>query len=85
MQMEVRKVNQHARFQGNGVLAGGELGFTVDDSKGSVNSGVQSVDLHNNGIQIGHLGVDAVKIVGVDRVNFGHELLQTFSVVVELN
>lgn len=83
--MEVRKVNQHARFQGNRILASSELRFTVDDPKSSVNSRVQSVDFHNYGIQVGHLGVDAVEIIGVDRVDFGHELLQTFRVIVKLN
>lgn len=83
--MEVRKVNQHARFQGNRILASGELRFAVDDPKSSVNSRVQSIDFHNYGIQVRHLGVDAVEIVGVDRVNFGHKLLQTFRVIVKLN
>lgn len=85
MEVEVRKVDQHARFQGNGGFAGGELSFAVDDSKGSVDSGVKPIDFHDDGIQIGHFGVDTVEIAGVDRVDFSHELLQTFRVIVKLN
>ena len=40
VQVQIRKVDQHARLGNHGLLAGGELDFAVDDSKCSVDSGV---------------------------------------------
>lgn len=75
MEVEVGKVNQHGWFQDNMVFAGSKLGFAVDNSKSGVYSGMQSVDFHYYGIQVGHLGIDAVEIVCIDRVNFFHKFL----------
>lgn len=46
---------------------------------------VQSVDLHDDCIEIWHLGVDVVEIGGVHRVDLRHKLGQAMWVLVELD
>jgi len=85
VQIQIRKVNQHARLQNNWHFAGGERGFAIDDSKGGVDGWMQSVDLHDHCVEIWHLGINVRKITRVDRVDFGHKLGQALGMLVKLD
>ena len=83
--MQIGKVDQHTRLQDHRLLAGGERCFAIDYPDGGVNYGVQSVDLHDHGVEIGHFGVDGREICRIGGVYLGHEFLHALGVLVELD
>lgn len=83
--MQVGKVKHHARLQDNGFLAGRQLDVSIDDSDSGVDCWIQSVDLHENRVEVRHLRIDICKIGGVNRVDFGHKLRQAPGMPVKLN
>ena len=83
--MHVGKVEHHARLQNNGILAGSQFNFSIDDSDGSVDGRVQSIDLHEHRIEVWHLRIHVCKIGGVNGVDFGHKLRQAPGMPVKLN
>lgn len=83
--MQIGKVDQHARLENDRRLAGDEPCFAVDDSDGGVDYRIQSVDIHDHGVEIRHFRIDGREIGVVHRIDFGHELRQALRMLVELD
>ena len=85
VQVQVREIDQHAGFEIIWFLARCESNILVDDAKGGVDSRMQSVNLHDYGIQVRHLRVKLGEVINVNRVDFGHEFREALGVLVKLN
>ena len=53
--MEIREVDQHAGLQDNGLLARYKAGFSLNDPEGSGYTWVETVDLHDDCVEVRHL------------------------------
>ena len=82
--MQKGKVDHHARLQNHGLLAGDKCCFANDHPDSGVDYRIQSVDLHDHRVEIGHVEIDSREICGISGVYFGHEFRHAFGVPVEL-
>lgn len=83
--MQIGKVDHHAGLQNHGRLARGERCFADDYPHRGVDDGIQSVDLHDHRIEIGHLGIDSRELCSVSGVYFGHEFRHAVRMLAELD
>ena len=83
--MQIGKVDHHAGLQNHGRLARGKRCFAHHYPDGGVDHGIQSVDLFDHRVEIGHLGIDNHKICSISGVYFGHEFRHALGMLVELD
>ena len=85
LEMQIGKVDHHAGLQDHGLFAGGKPCFTGDYPDGGVDYGIQSVDLHDHRVEVGHLGIHGREICGIGRVYFSHEFRHALGMLAELD
>lgn len=72
--MEIGKVDQHARLQDNGLLGCHNVCLAFDNTECCRHTGVEAVDLHDDCVEIWHVGGHCCEAHLVDRLDLGEEL-----------
>src|SRR5689334_22727995 len=85
MHMEVREVNQHAGFQDNRFSGSHKPRLSFDDPQRGRHTWVETINLHDNCVEIWHLGSDGDEGHFVDRLDLSKKLSEDVRTFLQLD
>lgn len=76
MHVKVRKIYQHAGLQRDGRCGRHKSSLTFDDTECCRHAWVEAVDLHDDGVEVWHLGCHRCEVNLSDTLGFREELCE---------
>lgn len=85
MHVEVRKVNQHARLQDDRLLGSHKPSVSFDNPQCGRHTWVEAIDLHDDCIEVWHLGSDGGEVYVLDGLDLGKKLGEDIGALLQLD